>query len=241
MFLTCAPVKAQRAKKFRTKIHMSDLVLAPSGWWIHLIWAGGARSDRHLRGCGASSHRVPRKSSQRWAVRGGRCAALHRSTDPTFSPHSGPPHARCWCMRSVRAGAATKALSWRPDRDEWGVPDLFSLQQGSETVTRACGRVFPSFSICVFHILLKVIVLIKAQDQNSHTLHSLCFTYNMNFSKRNDIKYLYSQPENISQHTRWFIWVSFDWWPLKIHMLSMKTCENLPLAWVKEWMGKKNK
>lgn len=33
MFLTCASVKVQCAKKFMTIIHMSDFTLPPSAWW----------------------------------------------------------------------------------------------------------------------------------------------------------------------------------------------------------------
>lgn len=124
---------------------------------------------------------------------------------------------RALLMHAQRArrrgrGSALLAAGQKGGVEGWGggVPDLFGLcvQQWLETVTRTCGRVFPSFSICVFPTSLKGYNPDKGAGQkftHSHTLRSLCFTYNMNFSKRNAIKYLYSQPENISQHTRWFI------------------------------------
>lgn len=165
--------------------------------------------------------RVFSPSSAEKVLRGEMCGedAAPRFIAPQIRPsvpHSGLPHARAAdaCAACAQARPRKRSLGGRTERRGGGVgggvPDLFSLcvQQWLETVTRTCGRVFPSFSICVFPTSLKGYNPDKGAGQkftHSHTLRSLCFTYNMNFSKRNAIKYLYSQPENISQHTRWFI------------------------------------
>lgn len=105
--------------------------------WINFIWVGGARGDRHLWGFSAScSDEVSSKSSQTWAVWGGCCAALHRSTDPTFSPRSGPSHPRCWCAHCAqeclrRRKAPVLATGLRPTQRKPPLHDVtFSHQEG---------------------------------------------------------------------------------------------------------------
>lgn len=117
---------------------VSYLLRLPNGLdRLHFFLVGGARSDRHLWGFSASwTGEVSSKSSQTWAVWGGCCAALHRSTDPTFRPRSGPSHPRCWCAPCAQAGlrrrrAPVLATGLKPTQRRPSLIDVtFSVQEG---------------------------------------------------------------------------------------------------------------